>query len=100
MKKELNWKKHIGYVSQNITSQRKKSFEFEKNTLDIIKKYNSLDIKLYEWIDSKVVSSIKDNETYIKHELEKLNRLKLFKYYKYVLSSTVRNTLKNILKNG
>lgn len=100
MKKEFNWKKHIGYVSQNITSQRKKSFEFKNNTLDIIKKYNSLDIQLYEWINNKILSDIKDNEIYIKHELEKLNRVKMFEYYKYVLNSTVRNTLKNIFRNG
>ncbi len=99
LKKELNWKKHIGYASKNITSKRKKSFEFEKKTLEVIKKYNSLDIALYAWINDRILAKIADNDRHIEQELKTLNRLKRFEYYKHVLNSTVKNSLKKVFKN-
>lgn len=100
MKKKLNWEKNIGYVSQNITSQRKKYSEFENKTLEIIKRYNSLDLKLYEWVNNKILSEIKNNDIYIKGELKKMNRFKKFEYYKHLLNSTVKGSVKKLLKNG
>ena len=100
MKKKLNWKKSIGYVSQNITPKRKKSSEFENDTLDIIRKYNSMDIELYEWINNRVLSDIKDNEMYIEHELKKMEYSKMFEHYKHSLNHAVKDTLKKILRIG
>ena len=100
MSRHLNWKKGIGYASKNVTHGRKTTLDISDSVIEEIKKYNYLDIQLYEWVKDKVLSKIEEENAFVAEQLGKLNRQKRIESYKHELSQKVKHGVKKVIRFG
>lgn len=68
MKKELGWK-NIHYKKQNITPNRPSKDTLSRHVIDMIKKYNQLDIELYHYARQLLERKIASLDLQSKEEL-------------------------------
>jgi hypothetical protein len=89
IKKVLGWKNHIIFRTENKTKDRPAINQVDDETLELIKKYNNLDIKLYQFIKKELKKVFLKNRIYISKELFvkmlKDVKLKVYRklFYKY-----------------
>lgn len=70
MKYTLNYG-DIRYVSRNVAKQKKSISPISQDTIEIIQKYNELDIQLYNYAQQRLNQLIDQNQTLLEHELPK-----------------------------
>jgi len=81
LQKELGWR-NIAYVKKNVTKTRAKKSDVPKETIDLIKQYNRLDVELYRYAKERFEKQLDDRVPDIKRELDRLKVLnQLYKPY-------------------
>ena len=81
LKRAFGWKNHF-YVKANVTKNRPIKENFSKETLNLIEKYNELDIELYKYVEQMFEEII--NQSGYLYALE----LKQFKLLNEIYSKT------------
>ncbi len=57
LQERYNWKTPY-YIRNNVTGYSKSKSDLDENTLGIVKKFNNLDIELYNWVKARISNQI------------------------------------------
>ena len=98
-KKRLGWK-NIFYYKINVSKTRPKKRNVSQDAIDIIKKYNQLDIDLYNYAKDIFEKMLEKEDASFKKDLKKfkqMNKIYSSVIYKY---KQVRRTLKKLIKKN
>lgn len=68
LKKHLNWKESLYFNEINTNKSKKNINQIDEETIEIIKHYNSFDIKLYDYIVNNLKKELKKNFLFIQKE--------------------------------
>jgi len=94
-KERLKWKRYPVYLKLRRTPNKPSLNEISKETLQIIEKYNELDIELYEFAKRMFAKAISELPFPIENEVLKLLKLKKL-YLPYLKVIYYRDILKQI----
>lgn len=81
MKKKFGWR-DVSYVKKNVTKERPKKDEINKDVLECIKKRNKLDLKLYNYAEKKFTQAL--------HRVDLDRELRNLRFRCWVRSSTAK----------
>lgn len=93
LKRALKWKNPF-YIKQNVTKNRLLKEDISKDTLNIIEKYNELDIELYRYVEEMFNEAINKSAYLTEIELKQFKLLNQIYSKTYPLYSRVLNKVR------
>jgi hypothetical protein len=96
LKKEFGWKMHF-YVKENTTKNRPMKERISKETLDVIRNYNELDIELYRYAKDIFEDLVNQQDASFEREIKVFNLLNgVYQSYRELYASSPLAALKMI----
>jgi hypothetical protein len=99
LKRSLGWKRFPVYIKKKVTQNRPLKDSLSTEALNAIKRYNELDIELYEYTREKFNESINNGGTDFSRELKIFNIINgCYQKFTYISRKTKALSKKYVVK--